>query len=190
MFSRYAQLGPADQDFPVSGFGAEFAKGLEDVCDIDVTVVQTQWARCWQVDRIGEGLSLGEFHGCTTYTHASGVRNRYLEFSDPILDDNKAAGILTRLQNGRPVVSGNSDLTGVKVVDVVGFAPTADNLAIVRNDCIGAQFSGYEIIAPSSTSDYPNDDALKTLLNGDADAMWVCKYNSCCASLCCSGGIY
>jgi hypothetical protein len=45
---------------------------------------------------------------------------------DPILDDNKAAGVLTRLENGRPdVVSGESDLSGANkvVVDVVSSIP-------------------------------------------------------------------
>ena len=48
------------------------------VCDVDVEIVQTQWNRCWSDDRIGPGLASGEYHGCATYTHASGVRNRYL----------------------------------------------------------------------------------------------------------------
>ena len=175
-YPPYAQLGPVEEDSPVSGFGADVAKGLMDVCDIDVFTVQTQWSRCWQDEKIGEGLALGEFHACATYTHAAGVRNRYIEFSSPILKDNKAAGILTRLDSsGKPLVDGNSDLNGMKVVDVIGFAPTADNLAIVTNDCVGTPFKGYEIVAPSYTSDVPNDDALRTLLDGDADAMWVCK---------------
>ena len=176
-YPPYAQLGPAAEDFPISGFGPEFASGMTAVCDLDVTLVQTQWGRCWSDDRIGEGLALGEFHGCTAYTHAYGVRNRYLEFSKPILKDNKAAGILTRLNaDGTPVISGFSNLKGVKVVDVIGFAPTADNLAIVTNPCTGEKFMDYEIVAPSETTDFPNDDALKALLNGEGDAMWVCKY--------------
>ncbi|CAB9520766.1 expressed unknown protein [Seminavis robusta] len=172
-YPPYAQLGPASEDYPTSGFGPDFASGMMGVCDIDVTLVQTQWARCWESDRIGQGLALGEFHGCSAYTHASGVRNRYLEFSDPILDDSKAAGILTRLENGVPVIDGNSNLDGVKITTVVGFAPTEDNLAIVTNQCTGEPYSGYEWVEPSFTTDYPNDDALRTVLNGDADAMWV-----------------
>jgi len=182
-YPPYAQLGPASEDFPISGFGPEFAQGMLAVCDVDLTLVQTQWSRCWENDRIGEGLALGEFHGCTTYTHTSGVRNRYLEFSIPILNDSKAAGILTRLdEDGNPVVSGDSNLDGVKVVDVVGFAPTEDNLAIVTNGCTGEKFSGYEVIQPDKATDFPSDDALRALLNATADAMWVCKY--CIIFLC------
>lgn len=150
---------------------------LQDVCDIDVYTVQTQWSRCWQGDKIGEGLAQGEMHGCTTYTHASGVRNRYLEFSDAILEDNKAAGILTRLdENGNPAIDGNSDLSGVKVVDVVGFAPTMDNLALLNNFCTGGKFLDYEFVVAPEPTEFPNDDALRVLLDGGADAMFVCKY--------------
>jgi hypothetical protein len=57
-----------------------------------------------------------------TYTHSAGVRNRCLEFSQAILDDNKSAGILTRLdEDGIPVISGLSNLGGVTVVDLPGF---------------------------------------------------------------------
>jgi hypothetical protein len=66
-------------------------------------------------------------------------------------------------------------LNGVVVVDVQGWAPTANTLAVVVNPCTGEKFSGYTMIAPTVTDGTPNDNALKTLLKGDADAMWVCK---------------
>jgi hypothetical protein len=173
-YPPYAQLGPVSEDSPLSGFGADFARGLPEVCDIDIALVQTQWLRCWDTDHIGQGLATGEYHGCMTYTHTAGVRNRYLEFSKAILDDNKSAGILTRLdEDGIPVISGLSNLGGVTVVDVPGFAPTEDNLAIITNFCTGESFADYKIIKPTFTTDQENDDALRTLLNGDADAMWV-----------------
>ena len=101
-----------------------------------------------------------------------------LEFSDSILDDNKAAGLLVRLNaQGNPIgLDGNSDLDGIKVVDVKGFAPTAENLALLTNHCTGQKFVNYNFVPPNAETDLPNDDALRTLLDGDADAMFVCKY--------------
>jgi hypothetical protein len=51
-----------------------------------------------------------------------------------------------------------------------------DNLATITNKCTDEKFQGYKFIEPTVTSSFPNDDALQTLLKGDADAMWVCKY--------------
>eukprot|EP00588_Corethron_pennatum_P017662 CAMPEP_0194303604 /NCGR_PEP_ID=MMETSP0171-20130528/1447_1 /TAXON_ID=218684 /ORGANISM="Corethron pennatum, Strain L29A3" /LENGTH=357 /DNA_ID=CAMNT_0039054563 /DNA_START=71 /DNA_END=1144 /DNA_ORIENTATION=- len=185
-YPPYAMLGEAEDDFPLSGFGAEVARGLEEVCDISITVAQTDWGNCWtSEDKIGIGLARGEFHGCMTYTHTAGVRNRFLDFSAPILSANKAAGIITRLKDGVPVISGSSDLSGVKVADVLGWAPTADNLAIVTNTCTGEKFSGYEIVKPKEVTGNENQDALLSLLNGDADALWIYAdqaYNYGCAN--------
>jgi hypothetical protein len=123
-YPPYAKLGPADEDFPLSGFGYDFAMGMQDYCNIDIFFTQTAWSECWDGARIGNGLASGQFHGCPTYTHPLGIRNRFLEFSDPILSNNKAAGILTRLDpdTGEPVIDGNSNLNRVTIVDVVGFA--------------------------------------------------------------------
>ncbi len=157
------------------GFGRDVAVGLKEVCDIDVEVVQTDWSQCWSNNKIGPGMLDGHFHGCMTYTHAKGVRNRYLEFSKPILQLNKHAGVITRLNpDGTPVVKPSSNLKGVKVVDVVGWAPTQDGLAFVENRCDGRnRFSGYELIAPTFNTGNANDDALRTLLDGSADAVWI-----------------
>ncbi len=130
-------------DLSLTGFGPDFARGLEQVCKIDVEVVQTSWSECWGSNKIGPGLLNGHFHGCSTYTNVKGVRNRYMEFSKPILAMNKPAGILTRLEGGVPVVDGNSTLNGVAVGDVTGWAPTADVLGVSRNMCTGETFSGY-----------------------------------------------
>jgi len=110
-----------------------------------------------------------------TYTHTAGERNRFLEFSNGILRANKPAGLLTRLDsNGNPVVKPNSNLSGVTVVDVVGWAPTADTLALSTNVCTGDRFSGFTMVAPPESSTMgPNDAALSMLLSGAADAMWV-----------------
>jgi len=167
----YAYLGvPPESDYDTAGIGHDIAKGLTTVCDIDVTVVQTGWGDCWNSGVIGTGLKDGHYHGCMTYTHTAGARPRMMEFTNAFLSDNKPAGILTRLVNGVPVVSPSSDLSGVNIVDVNGWAPTADTLAIVRNPCTGNYFSGYTMITPT---DVGNDAAMAMLLDGTADAMWV-----------------
>ena len=148
-YPPYTSIG---EDLDISGFGPDFARGLDEVCDVDIVLVQTEWASCWGSNKIGSGLSNGEYHGCTTYTNTKGVRNRYLEFSEPILAMNKAAGILTRLEGGAPVVDGQSSLSGVNVGDVVGWAPTEDVLITSTNLCSGETFSGFTIVPNAGTS--------------------------------------
>ena len=77
------------------------------------------------------------------------------------------------LVDGEPTIDGNSNLDGLKVLDVSGWAPTADNLAIVTNPCTGEKFEGYDIFAPSISTGQDNDDALNALLAGEADALWI-----------------
>ena len=112
-----------------------YGSGIAGRCH--VTTVQTQWSKCWGSNVIGEGLATGEFHGCMTYTHTTGQRNRFVEFSDGILQMNKPAGILTRLNNGVPVVSPTTvDFTGIKLGDVTGWAPTPDTFVFNKNYCV------------------------------------------------------
>ncbi len=86
-YPPYTQMGI---DLGISGFVPDFARGLEDVCELDVTLVETAgWSECWEGEKIGNGLASGHYHGCTSYTAAKGVRSRYLEFSSPILAMNK-----------------------------------------------------------------------------------------------------
>merc|ERR1712187_91572 len=158
----------------VTGLGHDFAHGLKEVCDIDVFTVQTSWADCWDGEQIGRALSAGEYHACMTFTHLRGARNRFLEFSDPILDLNKPAGLLTRLVNGVPVVNGLSDLAGKKIAEVTGWAPTPDTLALSFNKCTGQAFDGYEIISPEAPEGAnANDVSMKLLLDGEVDALWI-----------------
>ena len=102
------------------------------------------------------------------------------------MNDNKAAGVLARLDgNGNPVnVDGNSNLSGLRVVDVKDFAPTAENLALLNNHCTNEPFTGYTFVKPDEETDLPNDDALRTLLAGNADAMFVCKFPVCLCADC------
>jgi len=162
---------PPEGDFEVAGFGHDVAKGLEKVCDIDVVTRQTQWAECWGDNKIGTGLDTGVFHGCMTYTHTAGTRNRYVDFTQGILSANKPAGILTRLgSDGKPIIDPKSDLTGKKIVDVKGWAPTADGLSLVNNWCTNKRYSGYEVLTPTADG---NDAAMKMLRSGEADGMFV-----------------
>ena len=71
----------------------------------------------------------------------------------------------------RAQVSPQSDLSGVKIADVNGWAPTEDGLQSVTNKCTGASFQGYEVI--SSAVEKPNDAALQMLLDGTVDAVWI-----------------
>jgi len=181
-YPPYATLDPTTLE--IAGFGPDVARGLEEVCDIDVVLVETQWDKCWVDGKIGigDGLLNGHYHGCSTYTHTAGVRNRYLDFSLPILSGkSKPAGLLTVLDRMDeafdPLVDGESTLDGIKVGDVVGWAPTADTLAITKNLCNGKTFSGYEFVQPPAPKEgevqNANDVALKQLLDGDVDALWI-----------------
>jgi len=137
-----------------------------------VVPVQTAWDECWGTGVIGEGIASGEFHGCMTYTHTVGTRPRHLDFSYGILSANKPAGILTLLgPDGKPTIDPTTDdLTGKKIVDVAGWAPTADGMALVTNKCTGNRYTGMEILIPDTSG---NDAAMAMLRNGQADGMWV-----------------
>lgn len=164
-------------------------------CNFEVVVVQTDWAECFDNSRPGEGLKRGDFHACMTYTHTQGIRPRMLEFSNAILKMNKPAGILTRLENGKPVIDPKSNLDGVKIADVKGWAPTKDSIDFVANNCTGESFVNYEMIIPddSYTRDAggdpltnANDIAVAMLLDSKVDAVWIYAdqaYNYDCEGL-------
>jgi len=63
-----------------------------------------------------------------------------------------------------------SDLSGKKIVDVAGWAPTADGLSLVTNWCTGNRYTGYEVLTPSTEG---NDAAMEMLRDGTADGMFV-----------------
>ena len=138
--------------------------------EIEFEFQETRWANCFTDGLIGEGLQAGWFHGCVSYTFTQGQRPRQMDFSHAILDENKPAGILTRLDaDGKPVVSPRSNLEGIKVADVVGWAPTADTLEFLSNSCTGERYSDYMLILPAQG----NDAALKELLDGNVDAVYI-----------------
>jgi hypothetical protein len=182
----FYNVGESGTEGGLAGFGKDVGEGVAEVCGLDITFVQTNWANCWDANGykpgspgIGKGLLEGWFNGCSTYTHAQGVRNRFMEFTDSILDANKPAGLLTMLkQDGTPVVDGLSDLAGKTVVDVGGWVPTADGLMYVQNQCTGKKYAP-KCSEPGGANCYTlkvgdgNDAAMAMLRSGDADAMFV-----------------
>eukprot|EP00657_Telonema_sp_P-1_P010074 TRINITY_DN436_c0_g1_i8.p1 TRINITY_DN436_c0_g1~~TRINITY_DN436_c0_g1_i8.p1 ORF type:complete len:423 (-),score=82.75 TRINITY_DN436_c0_g1_i8:81-1349(-) len=177
-FPPYAYLAtPPGGDHTVSGFGVDFAKGMGKECGIDITLVQTDWDQCWDGNQIGSGLLNGHFHACMTYTHTLGARDRYVEFSSGILARNKPFGVITRLRaDGTPEISAHSNLNGLKVADVTGWAPGRNDLARCMNSCTDQPFTGYTMVdsTPSTGgSRNPNDDAITMLMNREVDAIWA-----------------
>ena len=175
----------------MGGFGPDIAKALMDVCDIEVTTIEADWSECWGDAIIGDSLRAGYYHGCETYTHTIGARNRYMEFSAPILDLNKEAGFIARLDaDGKPMVSMTSNLGDVVVVDVTGWAPTADTVTVLKNTCSGEFYSidwENDMLSSDDISNCvygdstnvcedpygANDKALTMLFNGEADAIYI-----------------
>lgn len=156
----------------LQGFGKDIADGMTASCDdIEIEVVRANWSDCWDGNgpKLGAKLEDGTLDACTTYTHTKGVRNDWADFSGGILDVNKAAGLLTLLVDGQPKVNGNSDLDGVTIVDVAGWAPTADTIAFVENKCASKLYSAKYIMKAGAG----NDAAMKMLRDGDADCMFV-----------------
>ena len=120
----------------LAGFGLDIANGMNDLCeDINIVVVQEAWENCWTSDnQVGSSIASGKLDGCMTYTHSVGVRDERADFSDAILQDNQAAGLLTLLDDdGNPLISGLDNISGRTIIDVGGWAPTADALQFVMN---------------------------------------------------------
>lgn len=155
----------------ISGIGVDVAKEVCKQCDLDCVFVVDQWGNCWDDVKPGEGLMNGWYDGCVTYTNQY-QRQWSLEFSHSFLKKNKPAGLLARLdENGRPVISPQSDLSGHKICDVRAWAPTIKTLAYSKNDCDDAKiFQGYEVVIPDE--DGP-DASMQYLLDGKCDAVYM-----------------
>ena len=122
-YTRETHPGPPFSDThaldEVVGVGADMIKALGEHCGFDVTITQAHWSDCWAAGEIGAGLREGWYHGCMTFTHAAGMRNRYLDFTESWAEPNKPAGLITRLDsNGVPHIKGKDDLAGLTIVDV------------------------------------------------------------------------
>lgn len=119
---------PPEGLYKLGGFGKEVAEGVAKVCNWDLTLVETAWNKCWDNGYAGDGMMKGSFHGCMTFTHTNGKRNRMLEFSNAILQSNKPGGLLGRIEDGVQEISGTDDLSGKTIADVRGWAPTDDGM--------------------------------------------------------------
>jgi len=169
----------------LEGFGKDVAEGMNAMCpNLHIDVVETAWENCWSSSAVlGALLDDGTLDACMTYTHTQGIRNQYAEFGDGILEVNKAAGLLTLLKSGYPMVGGHSDLSGLNIVDVAGWAPTADGLGFVENKCTGTMYStDYTLLSGDG-----NDESMKMLRAGTADAMFV--YSDQAKNYQCTGGV-
>jgi ABC-type amino acid transport substrate-binding protein len=158
----------------LEGYGHDIAVGMNAMCDdLDIEVVQVLWSDCWTPTGLGGKLDSGEVDACMTYTHTKGLRNEFADFSWGILDVNKAAGLMSKLENGKPKVTGHDDLAGKIVADVAGWAPTADGLDFVTNKCTGEHYSPNYNLMMAGSSDNNNDLALDWLLDGTVDAVFL-----------------
>lgn len=180
-YTNFSPDGTADP-IDLGGFNKEFIDLIEPICGIKVDTVLAPWSDCWTAkpkkvyfdavtEYIGEGIWEGRVHGCTAYTHTKGERGLSLEFTDAILGGKKRAGILTRLVNGKPVISPRtSDFTNVKIGDVAGWAPTPDTFKYNINSCTGKQFKGANLLTAGEDG---NEAAVNALLDGTFDALYL-----------------
>jgi hypothetical protein len=168
----------------LGGFNKEFMDLMEPTCGLKVEAFLGAWSNCWTTkpaaiyfpevsEYIGDYIREGIVHGCTAYTHAQGERGYTLEFTHSILGGLKTAGILTRLVNGKPIVSPQlSDFTNVKVGDVSGWAPTPDTFGFNINYCTGEKIIAPTTIHQAAAGDgnIPGIEALKA---GEFDALYL-----------------
>jgi len=187
----YTRTKPFESKFDldeVVGVGADIIKAMSRYCGFDVEIVQADWNDCWADGKIGPGLREGWYHGCMTFTHATGARNRYLEFTNSWARLNKPSGLIVKLVGGKPKIDGMDTLSGRTIVDVTGWAPTADTLNFVNNQCTQVKYSpDFTVVQgddlkdslpqtgsfPASMAKGPNDRALLAVMNDLADAMWI-----------------
>eukprot|EP00927_Polykrikos_kofoidii_P012337 TRINITY_DN15318_c1_g2_i1.p1 TRINITY_DN15318_c1_g2~~TRINITY_DN15318_c1_g2_i1.p1 ORF type:complete len:364 (+),score=38.06 TRINITY_DN15318_c1_g2_i1:221-1312(+) len=152
------------------GFGKAIADGMSKICPhLQFEVVRSKWTDCWTDGNLGTLIRNGSLDGCMVYTHTKGSRDEFAEFSLAILNDRRAAGLLSALVDGQPKVTGYDDLSGKTIVDVGGWAPTEDTIKDVVNKCTNRSYS--KDITMLIGED--NDKSLKILLSGAADAMFV-----------------
>jgi hypothetical protein len=163
----------------LKGFIPEFVEIMQEVCDdVDVNWIHTAWGDCFAEPAgkswVGSDIKHGALHGCAGYTHTQGTRNRLFEFSDAVtLPISRTAGFIVRLKaDGTPEIDGKSDMKGVKVVDVAGWAPTADNIQMATNDCTGEKFAYKDIVFVDAGTE-GNAAAMAKLKSKEADAIWV-----------------
>lgn len=168
------------EDGQLAGFAVDFARGMNAECpNINIELLEVTWNDCWQDadgGNIGSAIEDGTVDGCMTYIHTH-VRDDRAEFSGAMLDDNKAAGLLTLLDEyGNPIVSGIDDLESKTLIDVDGWAPSGDALQYVTNQCTNSKYSTNITVLPAGvdeTNSNPNDVAMQMLRNGEGDAIFM-----------------
>lgn len=155
----------------IEGVAVDIVRGMGEMCNFDISIMQTEWSECWADDAVGRGLLNGDFHACMTYVHSRGSRDRHMDFSHAILKGNSlSTGLLVRLKpDGTPEIDGNDNLANKKIVYTSGWAPSKDGIGFVVNSCTGERFANYTMVPSSLT--LPNDDALSKLLDGSVGAM-------------------
>jgi hypothetical protein len=178
LWAPWAVIDPEDGG-NLKGLLPEFMTLMQDQCtDVDVEWIHTAWGDCFAEPEgkswVGGDIKTGAIHGCMGYTHTQGTRNRLFEFSDAVtMPTSRTAGFIVRLKaDGTPEIDGKSDMKGVKVVDVAGWAPTGDNIQMATNDCTGAKFAYTDITFVPAAKE-GNFEAMRMLKAKEADAMWV-----------------
>jgi hypothetical protein len=196
IWSPYIYLHDATKE--PTGFGVEFVKLMQKsthpTCTmLDISMIQDQWSRMWfdstvcaitesgapscnEIKKLGDGVNYGLYHGGMTYTHLKGLRPRTGDFTWAITKPaSQSSGILVKLNSdGEPKVSALSDLSGMKIVDVAGYAPTTDTFGNVQNHCNGQFFADPADITWVVPTETGNKAAMAAFKNdATIDLMWV-----------------
>jgi len=169
----YFPYSTMSEDGEIVGFFRDFVDGMNAICgSAEVLLVQSDWGNCWTGEIFGTEIMNRTIDGCMGYSHVYGWINEFADFSDPILRETRAAGLLTLLdKDGRPKVNGMDDLSGKKIIDVGGWAPTPDGFDHVTNLCTNQHYaSDYELIEASING---NDEAMRMLRDGEGDAIFI-----------------
>jgi len=169
----------------LGGFNKEVSDLMLPYCGIKVDYILAPWEDCWTTkperiyfsevnEYVGKAIYNGIVHGCAAYTHTKGERGLSLEFTHSILGQLKSAGIMTRLENGKPVISPKTvDFSGLKMGDVAGWAPTTDTFSLVQNRCVEGE---PYFKPPTSWYKMPTDGnaaALTALKNKSIDGLYI-----------------
>jgi hypothetical protein len=181
----FTELGSANDGFPLAGFVVNVGLALKDACNntIDIQFSQAPSGTCFTSFGIGDRLVEGAIHGCANYLKTPGKRDRQAEFTLPIADNRLPSGLLVKLdEDGNPMLNGMDSLEGKIIVDVPGTVPNPEEYDQAINTCTGEKFAPLTSMSNGNgmvTSNLPgtlNDAALRYLLAGNADALWISKY--------------
>ena len=156
-----------------TGFGFEFAEEVCRIGGLDCRFVRDDYENCWTSTNVpGQGLLGDWYQACSTYTNTF-LRQTGVQFG-AAFTQGRSAGILTRLDpaTGSPVVPPGSNLSGVTVAVVGGWATNAESLRYLVNDCTGELFSGFTTVTPPDANAGP-DAAVQALLDGEVDAVYM-----------------